>query len=264
MPDKDPDAMKISPTGAGLHNIKSVEKALLVLETFRDEGRRLSLSELVTISKLDKSAAQRLTRTLRDFGYLQQDPKTRQYALSPRVLDLSYSYLNSNELVNRAAPGLVRLRNATNERVDLSMVDDDSLIYLFRIQSKPEGIKAALAGRRVPIFCTAGGRAVLAALPEDEARALLSRVDLVAYTGRTLTDPDAIMEKVRAAKDQGFAIQSDEWRIGEIVVASAILDKSSRPIGALHIVGNTSEWSFDNFSQKMGSMVAVAAYDASF
>jgi DNA-binding IclR family transcriptional regulator len=247
----------------GLHNVKSVEKAFIVLETLRDARRSLSLSELVSLSGLDKSAVQRFTRTLRDVGYLRQNPKTRQYELSARVLDLSFSYLISNELVNRAAPGLIRLRVATNERVDLSMVDADSLIYLFRLQSKPETVTAALVGRRVPMYCTAGGRAVMARMPEDEARALLDRVDLVAYTASTITDPDAIMEEVRRTRERGFAIQADEWRIGEIVVASAIVNHSGNPVGALHIVGSTGEWSFDEFSRRMGSKVAVAAQDAS-
>ncbi|ASP23555.1 Pca regulon regulatory protein (plasmid) [Antarctobacter heliothermus] len=250
-------------TGGGLHNVKSVEKAFAVLEAFRDVGRSLSLSELVTLSGLDKSAVQRFTRTLRDVGYLRQNPKTRQYELSAKVLDLSYSYLNSSELVARAAPGLIKLRNTTNERVDLSFVDDTTLIYLFRIQSKQETISAALIGRRVPIYCTAGGRAVLARMPEDQARALLDRSELTAHTARTLTDPDAIMEDVRKVRDRGFAVQADEWRIGEVVAAAAIVNHSGEPVGALHIVGNTGEWTPEDFGRRMGSLVAIAAQDAS-
>lgn len=248
---------------AGTHNVRSVEKAFAVLEALRDAGRSLSLSDLVTLSGLDKSAAQRFTRTLRDLGYLRQDPRTRHYELSAKVLDLSFSYLNASDLVTRAAPSMIKLRDRTNERIDLSLLDGGSLIYLFRLQSKPETVSAALIGRRVPLYCTAGGRAVLARMDEGTARALVEASDRVQHTPDSLTDPDAIIEAVRKARSDGFALQSGEWRRGELVVASAITDHDGRPVGAMHIVGSASEWAADEFGRRMGLLVAQAAQDVS-
>src|SRR5690606_18882555 len=123
-------------------NVKSIHKAFVVLEAFRGGERYLNLGELAAATGLDKSAVQRFTHTLRTLGYLEQDPATRRYALGRRVLDLAHGYLKNHPLVERAAPILADLRRAVRERVDLSLMDGDDVLYLFRLQSKRETFSA--------------------------------------------------------------------------------------------------------------------------
>lgn len=246
----------------GPHSVKSVEKAFAVLEAFRDEGRSLSLSEIAELTGLDKSAVQRFTRTLRQLGYLDQCSDTRRYSIGIRVLGLSFSFLQSNAHVMRAAPILVNLRNTTQERVDMSLLDGLWLTYVFRLQSRQEPLKAALVGRRVPVAGSAGGRAVLACLPEEEAVRIIEQAERIPSTPKTLTDPDRIMEEVRAARRKGYVIQAEEWRLGEIVAAAALLDREGRPVGAIHIAGSTNDWDPKDFEKRMGPLVAAAAHDA--
>lgn len=257
---KSPEKSRASELGP--HSVKSVEKAFAVLEAFRNEDRSLSLSEIAALTDLDKSAVQRFTRTLRQLGYLEQDPHTRRYAIGIRVLGLSFSFLHANAHVMRAAPVLVNLRNTTKERVDMSLIDDESLVYVFRLQSRQEPLKAALVGRRVPIVGTAGGRAVLSRLSDEEAMAIVARARRTARTPRTLTDPAQIMDQVRVARAQGFAIQTEEWRAGEIVAAAALMDRGGRPVGAVHIAASTNDWDPQDFAHRMGPLVASAAQDA--
>ena len=252
-----------SPNAPRPHSVKSVEKAFVVLEAFRDAGGSLSLSEVSTLTGLDKSAVQRFTRTLCQLGYLEQDPSTRRYAISIRVLGLSFSFLQSNTHIMRAAPLLVNLRNATRERTDMSLIDGESMVFVFRLQSRQEPLQAALVGRRVPIVTSAGGRAVLSHMSDEEAEAIIRSADRKALTPRSLTDPAAIMEQVRIARSQGFAVQAEEWRVGEIVAAAAILDREKRPVGAIHVAALVSEWDAENFARRMGPLVAAAAHDAS-
>lgn len=246
---------------AGPSNVKSVQKAFAVLEAFRQRDGHFGLTEIVRATGLDKSAVQSLARTLCEGGYLEQDPETRYYRLGIRLLDLSYAYLRSHPLIERAAPILVDLRRTSGERVDLTLRDGQDLVFVFRLQSKRETLQAALVGRRVPLFCSAGGRAILAAMQPGQARNIVYSAELRPFTPRTITDPERILEEVGRARERGFAFQDQEWRLGEVVVAAAVLDRDGMPVGAVHIAGSTAEWDPAQFAGRMGPLVAAAAQD---
>ncbi|MBZ8132397.1 IclR family transcriptional regulator [Afifella sp. IM 167] len=248
------------PSSSSL-NVKSVEKAFVVLGAFSGRSRFLSLGDIAEATGLDKSAVQRFTRTLTTLGYLEQDKATRHYCLGRRVLDLSYEYLRSNTLIERAAPILVDLRRAVRERVDLTLPDGEDVLYVFRLQSKRETLHAALIGRRVPLYCSAGGRAILSCLPQEEAQAAIVRACLRKVTPRTLTDPEQIMAEIDKARRTGFAFQAEEWRLGELVVAAPIVDREGRPVAAIHVAGSTAEWDPAEFADRMGPQVVAAAQD---
>ncbi|MGE0719608.1 MAG: IclR family transcriptional regulator [Alphaproteobacteria bacterium] len=239
-------------------NVKSIHKAFAVLQAFRDGDRFLGLGELAAATGLDKSAVQRFTHTLRLLGYLEQDPVTRRYALGRKVLDLAFGFLRGHPLIERAAPILADLRRATRERVDLTLPDGDDVLYVFRMQSKRETFAAALVGRRTPLFCSAGGRAILSCLDEEEARARVERADRPAFTPATRTEPAKIMTEVRKARRQGYAMQVGEWRPAELVLAAAIVDRTGAPVGAVHVAGSLAEWQPDEFEARMAPLVTNA------
>lgn len=260
-PEASASAQIATPREPGVGSIKSLMKAIVVLEAFCNHDRYLSLTDLVTITGLDKSSAQRCTRTLKEIGYLEQHPKTRRYAIGRRVLDLSFAYLHSNPLIVRAAPIMIDLRQAARERVDLSVLDGPDLIYVYRLQTKREALSAALVGKRVPVYSSAGGRALLSCMSDEEAMALLAASDLRQRTPNTLTDPEAIMAEVRRARSKGYCVQVGEWRPGEIVAAAAVVDREGGPVAAVHVAGSTNEWTPEDFERRMGPLVAAAAGD---
>lgn len=240
-------------------HVASVGKAFRVLEAFRHTIHDLSLAEISEHTGLDKSAAQRFAHTLWQLGYLEKDERTRRFRLGKPVLDLTFSYLRSNRLVEVATPALVALRNACGERANLSLFDDTTLIYAIRQQTRREYFDGALIGRRIPVYGTAGGRAILAQLPEDEARDILARSSLRARTPRTLTDPERIMDAVRMAADKGYAIAVEETQLGEITLGAAVTDAKGRPIAAVHIAASVNDWTPETLAQKCASLAMETA-----
>ncbi|MEI2417994.1 IclR family transcriptional regulator [Orrella sp. JC864] len=232
-------------------NVKSLSKAFRLLEVFRDAPTPLGLAELVQATGMDKSTVQRFTFTLKEMGYLEQDPDTRRYVLGRRVLDLTFGYLHAHPLVERASPVLVDLRRSVQERVDMTVPDGDWVLYVVRMQAKRENYSAALIGRRIPMFCSAGGRAMLSALPEEEALQVVQRADRVRHTPNTLTDVEAIMREVRAARERGYALQVGEWRAGEIAAAVPIVDKRGVPIAAVHVAVSIGEWTREEVERRI-------------
>lgn len=239
--------------------IRSIGKACEIMAAFCNGPRDLGLTELAAAAGLDKSSAQRVAHTLAALGWLEKDAATRRFRMAPRVLDLAYNYLRQDPLVAAATPVLVQMRRETGERVSLSLLDDTSLVYAIRLEARADSLRSSLVGRRVPVFCTAGGRAMLARLPEAEARALLDRSDRTALTPRTITHAPKIMTLVRKAARQGYAVAVSEVRLNEITLGAAICGADGRPLAAIHLAGAAEEWEPATFERRYARLVTEAA-----
>ncbi len=237
--------------------VKSVGKAFKILEAFADSTSGLSLSELASAASLDKSATQRLVHTMLKLGYLERT--SQGHRPGRRLIQRSFDYLRGQPLVSRAVPILAELRRDVQERVDLSLFDDVSMLYLIRLQSKRESLFGYLNGRAVPTFCTSGGRAVLAKLPTEQAKDILNRSKLVKINPRTLVAKDQILKKIEEARQAGYAIAVEQVMVGEVACGVAILDESGQPIAAIHVVGSLAEWTPSEFEKRFAPLVVQAA-----
>lgn len=237
--------------------VKSVGKAFKVLEAFADSTSGLSLSELANAASLDKSATQRLVHTMLKLGYLERT--AQGHRPGRRLIQRSFDYLRGHPLIARAVPILAELRRDVQERVDLSLFDDLSMLYLVRLQSKRESLFGYLNGRAVPTFCTSGGRAVMAKLPLERAKDILNRSELVKMTPRTMIAKDQILKKIEEARQAGYAIAVEQVMVGEVACGVAILDEDGQPIAAIHVAGSLAEWTPAEFEKRFAPLVVHAA-----
>ncbi|MFC4166257.1 IclR family transcriptional regulator [Teichococcus aestuarii] len=239
--------------------VQAVERAMRVLEVFGHDPRPLSLAEIAAAVGIDKSGAQRLCHTLRHLGYLEADPGGQGLRPGLRLMDRSFDFLRMHPLVERATPALMELRRATQERVDLSLPDDLSIVYAVRLQSKRETFFATLVGRRLPAFCSSGGRAMMAALPDAVVEDILARSDRRPLTPRTIIALPALRAKIAEARTDGYALACEEGLLGEIVLAAAVRDRQGRPVAAIHIAASLSEWEEADFRRRMAPLAMEAA-----
>ncbi len=240
--------------------VHSLEKALKVLEAFGNGDQFLSLSEIAEITSLDKAAAQRCVHTLVETGYLEKEPRTARLMLGKKCLDLTYNLLRTHPLVIAATPILIQLGRDINERANLSLFDGTSLIYVSRTQSGDDSyFVSALLGRRIPAFCSAGGRAALSRLPIEEVNDIVDRSNLVRWTRDTVIEPKKILAKIAKARERGFGTSVGEMMVGEVSVGGAIVDSSGRPIAAVHIAGSLRKWEAGKFEERFGPEAARVA-----
>lgn len=239
--------------------VQAIARAMQVLSAFHDTGKPLTLNEIAAQSGMGRSAAQRVVHTLRQLGYIERDADDRGYVPGIRVLDHTRDYLRLNPLVVRASPVLMELRRNVRERVDLSLRDGLRLVYAARLQSKRETFFATLVGQSVPIYCTSGGRAVMAHLSDAEVDEIIARSDRREITPKTITDPEGIRAKVREARENGYALALEEILQGEIAIAAALLAPDGTPLGAIHIAGSLSEWDAETYCRRFAPLVAEAA-----
>jgi IclR family transcriptional regulator, pca regulon regulatory protein len=238
---------------------QSLEKGLAVLRAFSATRRTMTLAELAEATSITKSSAQRMVYTLERLGYVRKHPVTRRFQLAPRVMTIGYNYLAADTLIDVANPFLSELTNITGETTCLTEPDDDVMVYVARfVCTKFVPIHMPI-GSRIPMYCTASGRAYLSALPDSEALARLQAMERVAHTPHTLTDLDAITERLMQARRVGYAINREEWFIGDMTIAAPVLGSHGRPVAAVHVVAPTSRWTPGDAQERLAPAVIDCA-----
>ena len=241
-----------------LLNVKSVGKAFRILECFKNISspeRDLSLMDIVNMTGYDKSAAQRFTHTLQAVGYLSKNVNTKRYSLSIKALELAFNFLQNNSFVEMANPHLIDLCRVTGQRVSLSLFDDTSIVYVMRHHNKPDYYFSSLVGRRIPAFCTAGGRGILAKLDKTEALAILDRSELKPYTTRTITDKPTLLKEMAKTAKKGYGLSVEEVTYGEMGLGAAVTDKTGYPVAALHLTGSLADHSPEEFEERYATLM---------
>ncbi|MFZ9196732.1 MAG: IclR family transcriptional regulator domain-containing protein, partial [Burkholderiales bacterium] len=219
--------------------VESFAKGLTVIRSFGPQHRRMTLSEVAMRSGLTRAAARRILLTLLELGYVAQDG--RSFTLTPRILDLGYSYLSSMPLSTMAQPVMVELGNRFNHSVSVAALDGSEVVYLLRVPKRnllnTPGI--SLAGMRLPAYVSSMGRVMLAALPADELKRVLDASDLRALTPKTVYQRAALEEEIRKCGRQGYSLIVDEMEEGLSAVAAPIINAGGRTIAAMNIAFNT-------------------------
>jgi IclR family transcriptional regulator, pca regulon regulatory protein len=245
-----------------LYNL-SVEKALAVLEVFGDKGRALNLGEIAAATAMTESSAQRCTHTLERLGYLRRDLQLKRWVLSPRSLSVANAYLTGHRLIEQATTHLVDLNQVSGESVSLSEPDGTDMVYIARFPGRKRFFIHMPVGHRLPMYCTAAGRAYLSALPPAEAQQILRRSVLRQLTPNTTIDPDRLQALVDAARKAGYAWADQEAYRGDLTIGAAILGDDGRPIAAVNISGPTSRWTLEELRSKLSSVLLETARAAS-
>ena len=158
--------------------IAGLEKGLGLLEAFDDSNPRMSATQAGERCGLTRTAARRYLLTLSHLGYVGTDGKL--FWLTPRVLRLGQSYLESARLPRIVQPFLQRVTAGTMEVAYLSVLDGDDIVYICRSAETRIISINLLVGTRLPAYCTSMGQVLLAQLPPDALEAYLARVRLVA------------------------------------------------------------------------------------
>lgn len=238
--------------------VRSVEKAFRVLEAFDGSNRSLSLAQIGANVGLDKSASQRFTHTLTKLGYLQKDPVTKRFELSLRSLEMARHFITANPLVTHAMPYLLHLSRETEEAVNLTLPDGPEIVFAARFMSRHMLNTDVVVGTRMPAFCTAPGRAILSRLPAAEARSLIERSPLQAFTPQTVHTVDGLLERLDAARDAGYATTWGEFFPGDLSVAAAVIDQAGRPVAAVNIGVSNARYTLEKAEELFAPLVMAA------
>lgn len=250
-PNPDPSASPLFIVG--------LAKGLALLAAFSAERPSMSLTELAGASGLTKSSAQRVAFTLEALGYLQRSPDGRRFELSPRACELGFRYLQTSRLVAASNPYLFDLNRRCGETVNLSEPEGADMVFVARFPGHKSIAAHMPIGRRLPMFCTASGRAYLSLLQPSMAREILRSADRPAFTPTTVTAETKLLRLISEAASAGYAWADGEYYRGDVNVAAPLVRPGGTAVGAINISVPMTRWSLVKAKAELAPLVIETA-----
>ena len=202
--------------------VSSLEKGLLLIEAFDVAQPRLTVAEAARRTELTRAAARRYLLTLVALDYAESDGK--YFWLSPRVLRLGYAYLSTASLPKMAQPILDRIGEKTKEVTSLAALVDTEMIFLARSSIRRMVAATSNVGLRLPAYCSAAGRAVLASRSDKEVLEHLKSVKRESLTPHTKTRLEDLMTEIAQVRAPGYSVSDEELELGLRSIAVPVAD----------------------------------------
>ncbi|CCG04524.1 Transcriptional regulator [Blastococcus saxobsidens DD2] len=214
--------------------------ALAVLEAV-SEHQPIGVSDLSRAMQLPKSTVQRMLLTLGELGWIRAGTEEpTRWSLTAKAQAIGSRHRADEEIRRVALPAMHRLSAATGETVHLSVPEERRIVLLDKIDGAHPVRTHASVGNGAPLHTTASGKAVLAAMAEPRAAALLRAAPLEALTAHTDTDPETLLRELRRVRRQGYAVSVGTRHPDIAAVGAAILDGSGMPVATLSLSLPTS------------------------
>jgi IclR family transcriptional regulator, pca regulon regulatory protein len=211
----------------------TLAKGLAVLGSFGKQRPAMTLSQAAQATGLSRATARRILRTLTELGYVAQNG--REFSLSSGILKLGFSYLATQNWIEPAAPLMRQLSEQFHESCSAAILEDREIVYVARIPARRIMSVALAVGTRLPAFHTSLGRIQLGFLDAAELWRRLKSLRIEAYTPSTITDVQALFDRVQEDHVQGFSIIDEELERGLRSIAVPIVDRNGQAIAALNV-----------------------------
>lgn len=228
--------------------VLSLARGLRVIEAFDGRSQGLSIADIARATELSRAAVRRLLITLELLGYIAASG--RKYRLRHRVLHLGMSYLSSNSLATVAQAAVQKITEELDESSSVCVLDGDEVLCVAGAVRRGLMSLDVTTGSRLPLHCTAAGRVLLAALPEEQLPAQLERLELKALTAKTIVSRESLAADVRRVREQGFSVIDEELEAGVRAIAVPIVSKDGRVVGSLGVGAIASRVSLDDLGSR--------------
>lgn len=228
--------------------VQAFARGLSVIHSFGPNSATQTLSQVAEATGLDRAGARRFLLTLEKLGYVRHEGRTFQ--LTPRVLELGYSYLSTLPLRSIAEPVVRDLVQEVNESSSISVLDGSDIVYIVRVPVKKIMTITLSIGSRIPAYCSAMGRVLLGGLPKKQVTGLLKDSVITRYTRYTITSPQQIMKAVAADHAKGWSMCNQELEEGICSIAVPLYDRDQQIVAAMNITANLSRTSASEMVSK--------------
>jgi IclR family pca regulon transcriptional regulator len=222
---------------------QSLERGLAILSCFTPKRPVLGIADIAEELGMSRSTTHRYVITLVALGYLEQGA-SRKYRLGLRVTNLGMSALNSTGLREHAHPYLEELRQQTSYTTSLAVLDGTEIVYIDRARSFRRGqgsIDLDLhPGSRLPAYCTAMGKLLLANLPEPEQRELLASMKLAKRGPNTITSKKVLREELEEVREEGFAVNDQELAAELYSISAPVRNEAREVVAAVNMAAHGS------------------------
>ncbi len=221
------------------YSAPSVKKAFKILYAISETSNGLGISDLSKKLKIGKSTVHGITTALEEMGVVVRDPFYKRYTVGYSLLDLCKTAYAKIELKELSRKPMEKLMEKVGETVFLGVLNGDYVTILDTVESRNEMKITSPPGTRLPLLAGATGRVLLSQIEKGKTEEIIRKRGLVRYTSKTVIDHRQFLREVEKVKEQGYAVDYEEYIPGVRAVAAPLFSASSPP-AALWVVGFTS------------------------
>jgi len=233
--------------------IQSIERCFTILDHLSSSDSPFTLENLTKKTGYNKTTCFRFLKTMRQLGLVEQAKKT--YHLGPKIVSLGMKALKGLNLRQAALPVMQKLREETEETVNLSLLSGTEIIFIERVMSDYIVNSNINVGDRLPVYCASMGKVILAFMSEERAAAIISQLNFKAKTERTIISPDSLKMELTEVRDRGYALNNEELERGLRAVAAPIINYTGEAFAAINVAWTTarrpSKRTFTDFALKV-------------
>jgi IclR family transcriptional regulator, acetate operon repressor len=222
--------------GAG--QVQSLVRALALLNSIAespDDGA--TLSDLALQVGLPPSTAHRLLTTLEQERYVKFNPEGRQWAIGVQAFVTGCSFTKTRSLAAIARPYMRNLMEESGETTNLAVEDEGEAVYLSQVECRQTMRVFSRPGSRVPLHCSAVGKAILSAVPGKRLSKIMQQRGMPRLTVKTITAPAALRADLDRVRALGYALDDEEHHAGSRCIAAPIFDETGDVIAAVSASG---------------------------
>jgi IclR family transcriptional regulator, KDG regulon repressor len=214
-----------------------LDRSFAILDLLAASSEDLSLADMGEKLKLHKSTFYRLLRTLERHRFAEKDFDTGKYRLGSKLLQLGSRAVARFDLATVGRPYLEKLKEQSGETAALGVLSDGEVVSIAVAEGRHVLRMHVTVGGKVPVHCSALGKAILAFLPEKEVDMIVRKHGIKANTRNTITRRPELKAELAHIRTGGFAIDDQEIEDGLKCVGAPVRDSSGRVIAAVSIAG---------------------------
>lgn len=229
--------LKNKRKGVKTGTVRAVDRALAILKCFSGDNEQLSLGEISERVLLPKSTVHRLITSLENAYFLEQDQLGGEYRLGHEIIRLGVVALESIDLCKIARPEMKWLSDKTKQTSNLYVIQDYHRICIEQVKGPQYVRRHSFLGARLPLYCGASGKVLLAYAGEELLEGLFSNVKLEKLTNNTMVDKGQIINELIKIKEQGYAVTLAEREPISASVAAPVFDYGGNIVASLAVSG---------------------------
>jgi len=241
--------------------VSALARGLTVIKAFGQGADSLTLSEVAQRTDLSRGTARRLLLTLETLGYVRQDGK--QFKLSPKILELGYTYLSSIPVWKAAQPVMQKVVDKLDQSCALGVLDGYDVVYIARTPPKHLAYLPVTPGTRMPAHVNAMGQVLLANLSAEELDGYFKLAPRERLTKFTLVDEQEIRKTLKKVARDHYALSDRQIHSGIRAIAVPIPSRHGRPEFSLNASAEESRASRSDLIEKFLPILRAAADELS-
>jgi IclR family acetate operon transcriptional repressor len=247
-----------SKPGAPAGQVQSLIRGFSILEALAKSGAGLTLTDVAQRVQLPPSTTHRFLSTLERMGYVYQAGDLGLWYVGLQAFTVGTTFLANRDFVAQSHASMHRLMEQAGETANLAILDGTEAVFIAQVQCHEMMRTLVKLGSRVPLHASGVGKALFAALPDEQIDAILKVRGLPRITENTIVVPETMWAALRVIRQRGYSFDDEEHARSTRCVGAAVYDEHAEPLGAISIAGPSARLADERIRQ-LGPIVAHIA-----